>query len=195
MSYSKLKQGESVPFSETLSIQLIQQKDLVDIFKMLADENVNQYLFFAPADESVYQSFFGPIVENTEAALKEQQWPDNPTFVIRNHQGQYMGMTAITQVMFLDGNREVGYQLPVHAWGQGIATRACQLMTELAFKALGCHKVCADCYGSNIGSYTTLEKCGYVQEGEHAEYYQTAQGFDSKRLYGLTQQQYLNNGT
>ena len=40
MSYSKLKQGESVPFSETLSIQLIQQKDLLDIFKMLADETL-----------------------------------------------------------------------------------------------------------------------------------------------------------
>jgi RimJ/RimL family protein N-acetyltransferase len=191
MSYSKLKHGESVPFNETLSIQLIQQKDLVDIFKMFDDEEVNQYLFFAPADQALYQGFFDPIVEDTEKALEEQRWPDNPTFVIRDHQGQYMGMTAITQVMFLEGNHEVGYQLPRLAWGQGIATRACQLMTELAFNELGSHKVCADCYGSNVGSYKTLEKCGYVREGEHADYYKTTQGFDSKLFYGMTKQQYL----
>lgn len=193
MSYSKLKLGDSMSFNETLSIQLIQQKDLVDIFSMLGDDKVNQYLFFAPADEALYQGFFGPIVEDTEKALAEQRWPDNPTFVIRDNQGQYMGMTAITQVMFLEGNHEVGYQLPRHAWRQGIATRACQLMTELAFDELDSHKVCADCYGSNVGSYKTLEKCGYVREGELADYYKTEQGFDSKLLYGMTKQQYINN--
>ncbi|UJF17734.1 GNAT family N-acetyltransferase [Vibrio sp. SS-MA-C1-2] len=185
-----LKQGKAIPFSESLSIQLIQPADLADIITMLADDRVNQYLFFAPAPDELYQGFFGPIIENTEQAIKDQCWPDNPTFIIRNQQGKYMGMTAITAVMFMEGNFELGYQLPFHAWGQGIATKACQLMTELGFTQLDAHKISADCYGTNIGSYKTLEKCHFVQEGCQKDYFKTDAGFDDKLYYGITEKEF-----
>ena len=70
MSYSKLKRGESIPFNDSLTIALIQPNDLQDIITMLNDEAVNQYLFFAPADESMFQGFFGPIIENTQQAIE-----------------------------------------------------------------------------------------------------------------------------
>ncbi|PSU35064.1 GNAT family N-acetyltransferase [Photobacterium lutimaris] len=189
-SYSQLKQGESVAFHDTLTIRLIQPADLSEIITMLGDDRVNQYLFFAPADESLYQDFFTPIIENTQHAISDEIWPDNPTFVIRDQQDRYMGMAAITQVMFCVGNYEVGYQLPVHAWGQGIATSACQLMTEIGFSELGSHKISADCYGTNIGSYKTLEKCGYQREGCQKDYYKLEQGFDDKVYYGMTAVQF-----
>ncbi len=100
MSYTELKQGKAVHFKDNLSIALIKQEDLQDIITMFDDERVNQYLFFAPADEALYHAFFGPIIENTVQALVENNWPDSPTFVIRNEQGEYMGMCALTQVMF-----------------------------------------------------------------------------------------------
>jgi RimJ/RimL family protein N-acetyltransferase len=190
MSYQKLKQGQAIAFSESLNIKLIQASDLPDIIEMLNDDKVNPYLFFAPAENSLYQGFFGPIIDNTAQAIKDGLWPDNPTFVIRDHQDNYMGMTAITQVMFLTGNYEVGYQLPVCAWGQGIATRACQMMTELGFTELDAHKVSADCYAENVGSYKTLEKCGFVQEGRQKDYYKLEQGFDDKLYYGITAEQF-----
>ncbi|MCG9751700.1 GNAT family N-acetyltransferase [Vibrio brasiliensis] len=190
MSYQKLKQGQAIAFSESLNIKLIQASDLPDIIEMLNDDKVNPYLFFAPAENSLYQGFFGPIIDNTAQAIKDGLWPDTPTFVIRDHQDNYMGMTAITQVMFLTGNYEVGYQLPVCAWGQGIATRACQMMTELGFTELDAHKVSADCYAENVGSYKTLEKCGFVQEGRQKDYYKLEQGFDDKLYYGITAEQF-----
>lgn len=55
MTYSKLKQGEPIPFHGTLSIQFIRQQDLADIINMLNDEQVNQYLYFAPADDSLFK--------------------------------------------------------------------------------------------------------------------------------------------
>ncbi len=186
----KLKQGESVPFIDTLTIQLIQAADMADIIEMLGDDKVNQYLFFAPTDHSVYEAFFSPIIENTQQSIKEGNWPDSPTFVIRDEHGQYMGMTAITQVMFLNGNFEVGYQLPVHAWRKGIATAACRLMTQIGFNELGAHKISADCYAGNAGSRKVLEKCGYVLEGRQAGYYQLATGFDDKVYYGMTGTQF-----
>jgi len=191
MNYEQLKQGNAIPFSDNLTIRLIQPSDLSDIINMLEDDRVNQFLFFAPADESLYQGFFGPIIENTGQAIKDGNWPDSPTFVLRTNSGEYMGMTAITNVMFHTGNFEVGYQLPVIAWGQGIATRACKLMTEIGFNELGAHKISADCYASNIGSYRTLEKSGYHKEGQQADYYKLESGFDDKLYYGLTRTQFL----
>ncbi|ELB2892473.1 GNAT family N-acetyltransferase [Vibrio alginolyticus] len=192
MSYQKLKQGEAIPFNESLTIQLIQGSDLQDIIEMLNDDKVNQYLFFAPADNSLYGGFFGPIIENTAQAIKEGVWPDSPTFVIRGQQGQYMGMCAVTAMMFLTGNYEVGYQLPTCAWGKGVATRACQMMTEIGFTELNAHKVSADCYASNAGSYKTLEKNGFTQEGRQKDYYKREQGFDDKLYYGMTAEQFAS---
>ena len=192
MSYQKLKQGEAIPFNESLTIQLIQGSDLQDIIEMLNDDKVNQYLFFAPADNNLYEDFFDPIIENTAQASKDGVWPDSPTFVIRDQQGQYMGMCAVTAVMFLTGNYEVGYQLPTCAWGKGVATRACQMMTEIGFTELNAHKVSADCYASNAGSYKTLEKNGFTQEGRQKDYYKLEQGFDDKLYYGMTAEQFAS---
>ncbi|MCG6337210.1 GNAT family N-acetyltransferase [Vibrio alginolyticus] len=192
MSYQKLKQGEAIPSNESLTIHLIQGSDLQDIIEMLNDDKVNQYLFFAPADNSLYEGFFGPIIENTAQAIKDDVWPDSPTFVIRDQQGQYMGMCAVTAVMFLTGNYEVGYQLPTCAWGKGVATRACQMMTEIGFTELNAHKVSADCYDSNAGSYRTLEKNGFTQEGRQKDYYKLEQGFDDKLYYGMTAEQFAS---
>lgn len=192
MSYQKLKQGKAIPFNESLTIQLIQGSDLQDIIEMLNDDKVNQYLFFAPADNSLYEGFFGPIIENTAQAIKDDVWPDSPTFVIRDQQGQYMGMCAVTAVMFLTGNYEVGYQLPTCAWGKGVATRACQMMTEIGFTELNAHKVSADCYASNAGSYKTLEKNGFTQEGRQKDYYKLEHGFDDKLYYGITAEQFAS---
>ncbi|MDR9828656.1 GNAT family protein [Vibrio sp. FNV 38] len=190
MSYSKLKRGESVAFKQGMTIALIKPNDLNDLIDMLNDDKVNTYLFFAPADRSLYEGFFGPIIDDTQAAIEQGRWPDSPTFVIRTDEGDYMGMCAVTSVMFHDGNHEVGYQLPVKAWGQGVATQACRLMTEIGFNELGAHKISADCYAGNVGSYKTLEKCGYKQEGRQVDYFKIDQGFDDKLYYGMTLVEY-----
>jgi len=191
MTYKKLKRGESISFGDSLNIKLIQREDLDDIIPMLNDQEVNAYLFFAPAEESMFHTFFTPIIENTEHAINKSNWPDSPTFVIRDKQGHYMGMCGLSKVMFLEGNYEVGYQLPVHAWGKGIATRACRLLTDIAFTELGSHKVSADCYGANTGSYKTMEKCGFTFEGRQIDYYKVESGFDDKVYYGITAKQYF----
>ena len=185
--YTELKQGNAVAFGDDLTIALIQPSDLIDIIAMLNDERVNQYLFFAPADNSFYEGYFNPLIESTQHAIESGNWAESLVFVIRDSAGKYMGMTAVTSVMFLTGNYEVGYQLPYHAWRQGIATRACQLMVDIGFHQLGAHKISADCYASNVGSYKTLEKCGFVAEGCQKDYYKTEHGFDDKLYYGLTQ--------
>ncbi|WP_408646841.1 GNAT family N-acetyltransferase [Vibrio ponticus] len=190
INFLELKQGHAVEFSEGLTIAQIKPSDLADIIEMLNDDRVNPYLYFAPADNSLYEGYFNPLIESTQQAIEAGEWAESPVFVIRDLAGKYMGMTAVTAVMFLVGNYEVGYQLPYHAWRQGIATRACQLMTEIGFNQLGAHKISADCYAANVGSYKTLEKCGFKQEGRQKDYYKTQHGFDDKLYYGMTQAEF-----
>ncbi|MGR5128253.1 GNAT family N-acetyltransferase [Photobacterium swingsii] len=186
MSTLSLKKGQPVALTSTLNMSLITQSDLPDIIDMLRNPAVNEYLFFAPAPVEVYEGFFGPIIENTESAITAGEWPEQLTVVIRNTKGTYMGMAGLPSVMFLEGNFEVGYQLAEHAWGQGIATQAAQYLTALAFNELNAHKVTADCYASNIGSYKTLEKCGFNREGCQKDYYKVKNGFVDRLHYGMT---------
>lgn len=190
MDFEQLKQGKTCRWIDDVTICLISQDDLSDIFTMLEDPAVAKYLFFAPAPEEFYRGFFEPIVKDTQRAIGEGGWPETPTFVLRDQKGKYMGMCALTRAMFLEGNFEVGYQLPQHSWGKGLATAACGLLTKLAFSELGAHKVAADCYATNIGSYRTLEKNGYKLEGRQEAYYRDESEYTDKLLYGLTIAQY-----
>ncbi|MGF1695246.1 GNAT family N-acetyltransferase [Vibrio lamellibrachiae] len=190
MSITNFKQGKDTPLSDEFTIRLITHDDLQDIVTMLGNPNVAKYLFFAPAPVEMYHGFFNPIIENTKESIERGEWPENPTAIIRDRQGRYMGMTGLPSVMFLQGNFEVGYQLSEHAWGQGIATLACQFMTQLAFTQLDAHKVTADCYLGNVGSYKTMARCGYQHEGTQKNYYKLEEGFEDRVHYGITKEQF-----
>lgn len=59
---------------------------------------------------------------------------------------------------------ELGYWLSEDCWGQGIATKAVELMCEQAYKDLGIIHIYAECFESNHASQRVLEKCGFVCE-------------------------------
>ena len=173
------------------TMKLICKEDMEDVIKMLENPNVIKFLYFAPNPPEVFHAYFDPIIEDNEKALEEGRWPSNPTYIIRDDNGHFVGEVAIHEVMFLKGNFDVGYQLPECAWGKGIATAACKVVTELGFNVLGAHKLTADCYGGNIGSRRVLEKSGFTIEGTHTKYYKLDTGdFDDKILFGQTKEQF-----
>ncbi|MGF1689000.1 GNAT family N-acetyltransferase [Photobacterium japonica] len=191
-NFDALRQGHAISLTDDYNMALIRPADMADILVMLDNPNVAQYLFFAPAPEALYHGFFGPIIEDTEMAITEDRWPEHPTVIVRDQQGRYMGMGGLAQVMLLPGNMEVGYQLSEHAWGKGIATAVCRTLTQLAFTTLDVHKLTADCYGQNIGSYKTMEKCGFRAEGRLTGYYKVAGGVDDRLFYGMAAAEFAN---
>lgn len=202
MNYVALKRGEAVPLQSicdtekgaksSLSVTLISDRDMADLVKMLDDPKVIEYLFFAPAPVEVYEAFFMPIITETQDAIRSGEWPRHPTVVVRDENDQFMGMAGLSQMMFLPGNYDMGYQLPAHAWQQGIATALCQLMTDIAFNEMAAYKVTGSCYGQNIASAKVLEKCGYVHEGRSVGYYPLRDGFDDRLYLGMTAEQYAS---
>ncbi len=60
---------------------------------------------------------------------------------------------------------EFGYVLAREVWGRGLATETAVLLREIAFGALGMHRLYATCHPDNAASVRVLEKAGLQLEG------------------------------
>ena len=60
---------------------------------------------------------------------------------------------------------EIGYWLGKDWWGQGIATRAVQALTDWAFNNFALERIQAGIFETNPASGRVLEKAGYNLEG------------------------------
>ncbi|MCJ8347471.1 GNAT family N-acetyltransferase [bacterium] len=185
MIVKELKIGKSIKLFNTFKIRLIQSGDLSKIKIMLNDPRVHEYLFYAPAPDEIYEQYFQPMIDDIESAVKEKKWADNLIFIIEDEKEEFAGMIGLSQVAFHAGNFEVGFQIPSRYWRKGIASKACSFISNLAFENFGAHKITADCYASNRGSYGVLLKCGYYQEGISKGYYKSSMGQIDKLYFGI----------
>ncbi|QIZ77999.1 GNAT family N-acetyltransferase [Ferrimonas lipolytica] len=156
----QLRQQQTIPFSQQHQLSLLNRTDMAAICTMLNDERVNQYLYFAPAPESTYHSYFGPQFDAMEQNLAAGELPQPLMVAIRTEQGEFAGMAALMATEGKPGTYDVGYQLPANSWGHGLATAACRLLVDFAFKHYQAERVQADAYDSNNGSKRVLEKSG-----------------------------------
>lgn len=60
---------------------------------------------------------------------------------------------------------EIGYWVAADARGQGVATRAVQLLTGWAWDAMGLARIEITTHEDNAPSIRLAEKCGFVREG------------------------------
>ena len=95
MNVELLKQGQSVQLTESYSVSFINKQDLPEITCMLNDPRVTEFLYFAPVTPEILDDYFGPIIENTEEAIRAGEWPRHPTIVVKNHEGRFMGMCGL----------------------------------------------------------------------------------------------------
>jgi RimJ/RimL family protein N-acetyltransferase len=80
--------------------------------------------------------------------------------------GAFVGSVGLTpQTGWRSHCAEVGYWLAEDYWGQGIAAKALELITDYAFEHCGFKKLFAPVLAPNSASMRVLEKCGYALEG------------------------------
>jgi len=60
---------------------------------------------------------------------------------------------------------EIGYWIGEPFWGNGIATKAVELITEYGFNKLGLNRIYSGVFEYNVASMKVLEKNGYEKEG------------------------------
>ncbi|WP_345336027.1 GNAT family N-acetyltransferase [Ferrimonas pelagia] len=188
MTLTHLLKGESIALSPTHSLNLLSPDDMPAICQMLADDRVNQYLFFAPAPEQIYYDYFTPQFAAMAASIAAGQQPNQLLLAIRDPQGQFAGMVAIVATAEQPNTYDIGYQLPHRSWGQGLASRACRLLTQLAFEQMGANKLQADTFDNNQASKRVLEKSGFGRT--HKVYGHFAEGTIDQCWFGQTREQY-----
>jgi len=71
-------------------------------------------------------------------------------------------------------------------WGQGVATRAINLMTTYALGEMGVCKVSAGCYAPNVGSSKAFLKAGYAAEGTLKDHWAFDGGRVDELLFGYS---------
>jgi RimJ/RimL family protein N-acetyltransferase len=153
---------------------------------MLNDSRVQEFLFFCPSPNEVYEGYFTPLADcaaTFRAQLtvngdgdgnSNEATPENIVLIVREKKtGVFAGNIGVMtpMSMFCPGNVEVGYQFNASAWGKGLATLGTKLLLHLAFHEMHAHKASADLYGRNKGSSRVLEKAGFLKEGSLAGYY------------------------
>lgn len=185
-SFEAIKQGQTVNITTGVNTRLIRMMDFNSLVEMLNDSATNKYLFYAPAPAEAFEGFFNPMIEAAANAIEKNEWPDAACLIMENDEGHFLGNIGLVQNPFLQGNLEIGFHIVDSAWRKGIATLMTKFVCNIAFDHLGAYKLCADCYGGNIGSIKVLEKTGFTKEGCQKAYY----GDDDKLLFGLTKEEY-----
>lgn len=132
------------------SIRPVTETDLPFFYLHQLDEEATRMADFPSRSEEAFYAHWHKIMAD-------------PANVLRTilEDGQVAGSVVS---FILDGRREVGYWIGRSFWGQGVATRALELMlVELKERPL-----IAVTAVHNLGSQRVLEKCGFrrIKTGE-----------------------------
>ncbi|MCW7551449.1 GNAT family N-acetyltransferase [Endozoicomonas gorgoniicola] len=182
----KLLQGIPYPLDDNYQLSLITKADIDDLVMMLQDDEVTEYLWFAPAPEQFYWEYFAPMAEQNAMAIKGECEPLMALIIRDTHTRAFAGMAAIIPMGMIPGVYEIGYQLDRSFWGKGLATRVSRLLLRYGFEHLNAHKIVADCYASNKGSERVMQKIGMTKEGHQKDFYPYRGGLEDRIHYGIS---------
>jgi RimJ/RimL family protein N-acetyltransferase len=135
---------------KTVSIRPVTEADLPVLYLQQADEAAARMADFPSRSEDAFYAHWQKIMADPENVLR----------VVLLEEVVVGSIVSF----ILNGRREVGYWIGREFWGQGIATRALELMlAELVERPLF-----AVAAAHNVGSQRVLEKCAFrrIKVGE-----------------------------
>lgn len=145
-----------------VAIRPLIMNDLPDLVKAANDQGVSAFLrdrFPYPYTEAAGSSYL---------TFCEQGNPQETlqyAILVDDRFAGCIGIEKESDVYRLNG--ELGYWLGRSYWGQGIATKAVELMVDEAFTKLDIHRIHAEVFEPNKASQRVLEKNDFVKEGHY----------------------------
>lgn len=85
--------------------------------------------------------------------------------IVGSEHDQLVGTVGLRSICRIHRTAEIGYNLTPEYWGRGIASAACNVITEWAFEALELNRVQARTLETNLRSEKVLKKCLFEFEG------------------------------
>lgn len=144
--------------------------DLPDFLATLEDPAVIRWLWFAPAERSYYEAYFGPLLDAQAEALAAGRSPETSTFVVEDGDGTFLGQGATVAVEGSPGGFEIGFQLRRAAWGRGVGTRLAWFLGAHAVVCQRAHRLEGTCLVGNMGSRRLMSILGLTEEGRRPGY-------------------------
>lgn len=151
---------------ERVTLDLLREDDLDDLFAMQGDPDVCRYLLY----EARTRDQVAEVLTRDSAAARLADKGDYIQPAIRGADGSFLGTMYFTIASLDDRTAEIGWILAPHAHGRGYATEAARLLLALAFGDLGLHRVYAELDPRNTASVRICERLGMRHEAHHVEH-------------------------
>jgi RimJ/RimL family protein N-acetyltransferase len=151
--------------TERLIIRALTPDDLDRHHALFSDDDVVRYLYFGPFDRSAAKDH---LARRSVVDLPAEGGWINFGVEVKG-EGVLIGELAMGFISAVHAHYEVGYVIdPAHA-GHGYATEGAAMIVELAFSALGAHRVSGRLDARNDPSARVLEKLGMRREAHFLE--------------------------
>ncbi|MCL2546454.1 MAG: GNAT family N-acetyltransferase [Oscillospiraceae bacterium] len=136
------------------------------------DENFN-YMPYPTNTEQVTREKIAEFIAKAEVnPIKNYNWA-----VTLRDGGQLIGGCGLD---INDNYGSVGWLLHRNYWRQGYGTEIGRALLKFGFESLNLHRIIAECYAENIGSWGIMEKIGMRREGHFLDAFPAHKKSDSE---------------
>lgn len=167
-----------------LELRALSMADLDDHARMFGSDDTVRYVYEEPLDRAAAAEH---LERRLPAALPtEGEWV-NLAIVA---DGRFVGECGVGLRSAAHRQCEIGYGLLPEARGLGYATEAAAAMIDLAFTALGAHRVAGRLDARNIDSARVLERLGMRFEGTFRENEFVKGEWTDEAVYAITEDEW-----
>ncbi len=166
--------------SERLTLRLVTEDDCGPTYVgWLADGDVHRYL----------ETRFTEHTEDDIRAFVRDQLADPQSWlfaIVLTAADRHVGNIKIGPINPQHRYADVSYFIGDRScWGQGLATEAIGLVTQIGFERLDLNRCQAGLYSGNAASAKALLKNGYREEGRFRKQLQGPDGWEDHLWYGI----------
>jgi ribosomal-protein-alanine N-acetyltransferase len=163
----------------TLELRYATSADVPRLFELGADEAVTRFFSWGP-----YRSSDEPAAY-VSALAERRERGNHLDFLIVHREDGPIGVTGLSELARRDRRATVGSWLGRAWWGSGANFESKALITALAFRRLGMHRLTAWANTRNGRSQAALERVGFRREGVLAAWHRHGEAYHDVVVFSL----------
>ena len=167
-----------------MALRPLEQRDTNGMLEWMLDAEINQFFQFNP--KHINEDSVREFIQNSYDDTK------NRHYAIVDSYDQYLGTISLKNINQKDKNAEYAIALRKKSIGTGVAAIATKEILNIAFHALGLHKVYLNVLADNIRANKFYEKMGFIPEGEFRDHLFIRDRYRNLKWYSLTAEDVQN---
>lgn len=140
-----------------MRLRALREDDAADWYGYLCQENVTRHTSWrleGPGD-----------LTDLLRAYAQPELSHSMRLAIAGPDDRLAGTIGLNEIALTHRRAEIAYDIAPEYWRQGLATKACAVVSDWALRILGFARIQATVLDSNVASAGVLERCGYQREG------------------------------